>query len=63
MCFGILKDEIIVGFSVEILKMLSNSPFFFNSAKRQIRLFINEKDLNKIELTFFKKLHILLEKI
>ena len=45
----------IYGFYAGMLKICSHRIFFFDSAKRQVRLFANrKKDINRIELMFFR---------
>ena len=51
--YDIIKSELILGISVRILLVFSNKLFFLNSARRQIPLFANKKDLGRIEQTFF----------
>ena len=43
MQFGTLKDELISGISVCISLIISDSIIFFQSSKRQVRLFTNKK--------------------
>ena len=56
MPFGILTDEINSGKYVGIPKNFRNRIFFFNLAKRHVRLYTNiRKDLNSSELTYFEE--------